>query len=114
MSGFKPSHSGFGEFLRGHELQGEMRKRAERIAAAAESIAPEGPPGDKHRGEYRASFEVTSGVIQDVKGGLRAYGRVRNSAPHAAAVEYGYGGRSGVAGKSAHHVLGRAIDAAKE
>ena len=111
---FKPSYSGLGEFLRGEELQADMRRRAGWIAAEAEAIAPVGSAaqGDKHPGQYKASFEVSSGVEIDATGHPRAYGRVKNTAPHAAAVEYGRAGRSGREGKAAHHGLGRSIDAA--
>ena len=104
---FNPSYSGLGAFLRGEELQAEMRGRAEKIAAAAEAIAPVGDAakGDKHPGEYKASFHVESGAGPSLRG-VRAYGRVTNTAPHAAAVEFGN------AHSPAQHVLGRSLDAA--
>lgn len=102
-------YAGFGELLCGAEMQAEMDKRAERIAVAAEAIAPVGDAakGDKHPGQYKASFEVESGVMQSLRG-RRAYGRVTNTAPHAAAVEFGN------AHSPAQHVLGRAIDHARD
>lgn len=102
-------YAGFGALLQGPEMQAEMRKRAERIAAAAEAIAPVGDAakGDKHPGQYKASFEVESGVTDSLRG-RRAYGRVTNTAPHAAAVEFGN------AHSPAQHVLGRAVDHARD
>jgi hypothetical protein len=114
MAGYKPSHSGLGELLRGVELQQEMRRRAEKIKEAAEVTAPVGPPSDPHRGLYKASFEVDSGVMRDVQGNLRAYGKVTNTTDYAVAVEYGTGGRAVEPAKSAHHTLTRAMDFAKE
>lgn len=86
-----------------------MEKRAERIAVAAEAIAPVGDAakGDKHPGEYKASFQIESGVTESLRG-RRAYGRVTNTAPHAAAVEFGN------ARSPAQHVLGRAVDHARD
>jgi hypothetical protein len=39
-------------------------------------------------GHYRDKFEVESGVMETLTG-RRAYGRVTNTSPHAAAVEWG-------------------------
>lgn len=111
---FNPSYSGLGALLRGPEMQAEMKRRAYKIAIAATADAPVGPPDDPHRGEYRDSFHVESGVMSDVKGGRRAYGKVTNTAPHAAAVEYGKGGSSKGPTTSAHHTLGRALDSARD
>ena len=101
-------YAGFGELLVGPEMEASMKDRAEKIAEAARAIAPVGDAakGDKHPGQYKASFEVESGVMES--GGRRAYGRVTNTAPHAAAVEFGN------AHSPAQHVLGRAIDHARD
>jgi hypothetical protein len=114
MADYKPNHSGLGELLRGAELQAEMRRRADRIKEAAEASAPVGPASDPHRGQYKASFEVDSGVMRDVQGNRRAYGRVTNTTDYAVAVEYGSGGRSVAPTQGAHHTLTRAMDFAKE
>jgi len=112
---FTPSYSGLGALLRGPEMQAEMKSRAEKIEAAAIAGAPTGDAakGDRHPGEYKASFTSGSDVRHTDKG-TRAVGYVRNSAPHAAAVEYGYRGRSAREGQAAHHTLGRAIDHARD
>lgn len=111
---FNPSYEGLGALLRGPEMQAEMKRRAEKIEAAAIADAPVGPPSDPHRGEYRDSFKVSSGVETDVKGERRAYGRVRNEASYAVAVEYGNGGTSKGPTAGAHHTLGRALDHARD
>jgi hypothetical protein len=110
--GFKANYEGLGELLRGPEMQADMKRRAEWVAAEAAATAPVGPPGDPHRGEYRDSFKATSGVETDIKGTRRAYGRVTNSSGHAVAVEYGRYGRSKGPTSSAHHTLLRALDQA--
>jgi hypothetical protein len=111
---FDPSYEGLGELLRGPEMQAEMKRRAYRAVIAAAADAPVGPPSDPHRGEYRDSFHVEAGVMTDVKGERRAYGKVSNSSPHAVAVEYGKGGRSKGPTSSAHHTLGRALDSMRD
>lgn len=93
---YKPSYRGVGEMLVDPFMQGAMHHRAEAIAARAEAIAPVATTG-KHRGRYKASFHVTSGIR--VAKTTRAYGRVSNDAPEALAVEYG------TANNPAHHTL---------
>lgn len=88
----------------------EMAGRAEKVAAAARAIAPVGDPnsgwysgaGTHSPGNYKASFEVSSGVRSGRT--RRAYGRVTNTAGYAAAVEFGYGRtpKYRVLGKSMH------------
>lgn len=82
----------------------EMRRRAEKVKERAEATAPVGGEDDPHRGLYKASFEVDSGVRNEPT--RRAFGRVTNTAPYAIDVEYG----------SKHNrryrTLGRALDAA--
>lgn len=93
----------FGELLRGAEMKAYLEQKAEDVAKAARQLAPVGtPPEDTHPGLYRDSFEVDSGLEPS-----RAFGRVTNTAPYAAAVEYGNGRIQ------AHHVLSRALDIAR-
>jgi hypothetical protein len=94
-------YQGFGELLCGPEMEALMRDRIEKCANAARAIAPE------ESGRYRESFEVESGVEETLTG-RRAYGRVTNTAPYAAAVEWG-NRRS-----PAQHVLLRAVDHMQE
>lgn len=96
---FRASYSGIGKMLRSPEMQAEMRRRAEKVKAAAEAAAP------IESGEYKRRFKVTSGA----RGGVRrdrAYGRVTNTSEHAFYVEYG------TSKNPAHHTLRRALRAA--
>jgi hypothetical protein len=103
---FEGDYRGIGEMLCSEEMQAEMHRRADKIAVAAEADAPVGPASDPHRGRYKASFTVGSGVQEGKT--RRAYGRVTNDAPEAIYVEYGN------KNTDAHHTLGRALDAAKD
>lgn len=112
---YEPSYSGIGEMLRSPEMQAHMRGRAEKIAAAAEALAPVGPGEELQH--YRDSFEVSSGtdvlLAGDAQAGsARAYGRVTNTSEHAAAIEWS-NFRTRKATITAQHVLGRSIDAAR-
>jgi hypothetical protein len=96
----------FGELLSGPEMQAAMGRHIEQAASAARSIAPVGGPGDEHPGLYRDSFE-TDVSVEDL-GGRRAVGRLKNTAPYAAAVEWGN------RRAPAQHVLARALDFMRE
>jgi hypothetical protein len=109
MSTFDASFSGIGELLRSAEMQAAMHGKAERIAEAARATAPVGPATDGTH--YRDAFEVSSGVREGSS--RRAYGQVENTSDHAAAVEFG-NFRTRAQTIEAHHVLGRALDAAKD
>lgn len=102
---FKMSNRAIGQLLRSPEVAAEMRRRAERIKAAAEAIAPVGGPGDPHPGRYKSGFKTLStprgGVRRD-----RATATVYNDVPYARWVEYG------TEHVPAHHVLLRAALAA--
>jgi hypothetical protein len=91
---FAWSYQGIGEMLRSDGMIADMRRRAENVMAEAVANAPVGDPGgtwpDPHPGLYRAGFHVESGVRSRGKT-RRAYGRATNDAPHALAVEYGWG-----------------------
>ena len=96
---FRASYSGIGKMIRSPQMQAEMRRRAEKVKAAAEVAAP------VESGDYKSSFQVTSGA----RGGVRkdrAYGRVTNTSPHAFYVEYG------TSKNPAHHTLRQALRAA--
>ncbi len=101
---FKMSKKGVGELLRSRMIQADMLHRAEQVEAAALAIAPVGGAGDPHRGQYKASFYVTT----TARGGRRrdrATATVGNSAYYARWVEYG------TERGPAHHVLLRAARA---
>lgn len=95
---FRASYKGIGKMIRGPEMRAEMRRRAQKVKAAAVATAP------VDSGEYKRSFKVTSGA----RGGRnkdRAFGRVTNTAPHAIYVEHG------TSNNPAHHTLRRALRA---
>ena len=113
---WNPNNAGQGQWLRSSDgLRGALHDITEKIKTAAEFTAPVGDPAsDPHPGLYRDSFRTEVEVGKPVKGPDRLIGRVYNDAPHAAAVEYGYSGRSGSPGRNAHHTLARAVEASKE
>jgi hypothetical protein len=92
-------------------MQAAMHAKAGEIADNARAISPVGPMTDSERQHYIESFTVSSGVRDTPT--RRAYGEVSNDSEHAAAVEYG-NGRTSPKTIDAHHVLGRAIEAARE
>lgn len=102
---FDPSYAGLGELLVSPEMQAAMRQKAQQAADYAEALSPVGPVGDPHRGLYKSSWEVDSGVRSAPS--RRAYGRVTNTTDYAASVEFGNGRMDG------QYVLTRAIDAMK-
>lgn len=106
MSRFNASYKGIGEMLAAPWMVAEMERRAKQVKARAEQIAPDAPPYGEG---YKYSFEVDSGVKESKKGTRRAFGRVRNTSPHAIYVEF-----QKVKGGPAHRPLGKALDAAKE
>lgn len=107
MTSFNPSYKGIGELLCSPMIVKEMRRRAEKVKAAAEAIAPDAPPFGQG---YIADFEVESGIREGRT--RRAFGRVKNTSPHAFYVEFGgraWGGKK----TPRHRTLGRALDSAK-
>ncbi len=102
---FNADYEGIGEMLTSDFMQGEMRRRAENVAELARATAPVGPEDDPHRGLYRDSFVVSSG-IQD-RETRRAYGQVTNDAPYAIDLEYG------TSATPKFRTLGKALDAAR-
>lgn len=105
MSTYKPSYRGIGELLTSEFMQAEMLRRAEKVKAAAEAIAPDAPP---YGVGYKYEFKVEGGIKESKKGTKRAVGRVTNDSEHAIWVEYG--GQQ----TPAHRTLGRALNAAKD
>lgn len=84
---YEHNYRAFGrEVLQAEFMQRVMRSRAVAIQARAQQMAP------VDTGEYAESFEVSDGVrATGARGTRRAYGRVTNTAPHAMAVEFGWG-----------------------
>lgn len=102
---WKWDYEGFGALLCGPEMEALMGQKIARAEDAAKAIAPvdDGTPG----GHYRDKFQTETGVAE-MGGGRRAYGRLTNTSPHAAAVEWGN------RRAPAQHVLLRSIDHMQE
>ena len=82
---YKHKYRAFGaEVLRAPFMRRQMLDRAYAILQAAQALAP------VETGEYLDSFEVDNGIRQTGRS-RRAYARVSNTAPHAMAVEFGFG-----------------------
>ena len=105
MSRFDASFEGIGEMLCSPEMQAEMRRRAEKVKAAAEAAAPF-DPHSKDGTHYKDSFSVDSGVREGKT--RRAFGRATNDDPAAFYIEYG------TSDTPRHRTLGRALDHAKD
>jgi len=105
MGTFRASFEGIGTMLCSPEMQAEMRRRAEKVKAAAEAMAPF-DPGSKDGTHYKDSFTVESGVREGKT--RRAYGRVTNDDPAAFYIEWG------TKDTPRFRVLGRALDHARD
>lgn len=81
MGVYRSSYRGIGEMLCAPFMIAEMERRANAGKSYAESIAPE------KTGEYKASFEVESGIRQGKT--RRAFGRLKNTDPKAFYLEVG-------------------------
>lgn len=96
---YEHKYDEFGDqVLRAPWMVALMHSRATAIHAAALALSP------VDTGEYVDSFTVTSGVRRTGRT-RRAYGRVANTAPHALAVEFGWGPTP------KYRVLGKALGA---
>ena len=84
---YEHNYKAFGnEVLRAPWMKAQMHARAYAIMLTARRISP------IESGDYIESFEVTDGIRPAGKRQTRrAYGRVTNTAPHAMAVEFGFG-----------------------
>lgn len=108
MSKFTGSYSGIGQLLCADFIEADMLRHAERVKAVAEASAPVAKsPKDRHRGRYKASFSVSSG-IREGKRNRRACGRVVNTAPEARFVEFG------AKGVPRYRTLGNALISARD
>lgn len=85
-SRYEHYYGNFGrEVLRAGFMTSAMRARATAVMAQAQATAP------IDEGEYVSSFELSDGITAYGGKGTRVYARVTNTAPHAPAVEFGYG-----------------------
>lgn len=107
---YKPNGDGFKRMAaESPQIKEALRLVAEKAKVYAEGIAT-------HfivTGDYLASFKVDTEVIAwtGQYPGPRQTAVLQNTSGHAAAVEWGYKGRSGDESTSAHRVLGRTLDA---
>ena len=111
MGSWQPNYDGIGKLLASEEMRAAMHEKAGHVADAARAISPIGPLTDREKEHYIEAWTVASGVRDEPT--RRAYGRVMNDSDHAAAIEYG-NGRTSPKTIDAHHVLTRALDAARE
>lgn len=86
---YRPSDTGWAKIANSSEMQALTRRVAERGKQYAQSISPES--GDGVDVPYKESFEVETVTVKDFgrKGSTRAGAVLRNTARHAAAVEWG-------------------------
>jgi hypothetical protein len=99
--GYQHNYAAFGEHvLRADWLVAEMAKRAEKVKATAESIAPVDETGP-HPGRYKAAFGIRSGIRPGKK--RRAFATVYNDSPEAFFVEFG------TEHNPRHRTLGKAL-----
>jgi hypothetical protein len=107
-STYTPSYQGVGDnLLRAGFMVAEMEKRAERVRALAEAIAPVyHGPDDPHRGRYKASFSVSS-TDHGGSRGNRAAGVITSSDPQAFLIEFGDSKQAG------HYTLRTALAAGR-
>lgn len=107
-SAYRPNSAGFRAIANGPEVRRALAEVAGKGKAFAESVSQE----FRDTGEYAQSFAVRETTVEWAGShpGPRAAVELANTAGHAAAVEYGYEGRSGEPSTSAHRVLGRTLE----
>lgn len=107
---YRPNSAGFKALA----VSPKVREAVEAEAARGKVIA-EGLSQDfRKTGNYADSFEVSNETVElNTKFGSHpvAAGVLTNKAGYAAAVEYGFKGRSAEESSSAHHILGRTLEA---
>lgn len=103
---YKPNRAGIRAYLNSPDVYEAVSSVARDVKHTAEALAPVGETGD-----YKSSFQIDRAEVV-IDGTPHATARVVNTSDHAAAVEWGYAGRSGAPGKSAHRTLGRALESA--
>lgn len=90
----------------------EIRKALAEIAEKGKGFAEAASADFADSGDYGKSFEVTpvSVIWTGEYPGPRAAVQLQNTSDHAAAVEWGRGGRSATPTRTAHRVLGRTLE----
>ena len=111
---YRPDHGGLGELLVSPDMQKAMHTLASKVRDAALAKAPDAAP---YGVGYVDGFEVDSGVREGKT--PRAFGRVKNTSPHAVFIEYGSAEKVDKAGRKhgatpKFRTLGKALDAVNE
>jgi hypothetical protein len=104
---YRRDDAGWERIATGPSMVAMLTEVAEKAKGYAVSISPYDPTPDDN-GHYRDSFQVEHDTWT-IGGFRRAITRLRNTAPYAAAVEWGYKGRAGAPDVDAHRVLGRTL-----
>lgn len=86
-NGYSPDIRRTGALMRSPEMERMLKSAARKGAGFARGISPDGPPSDPHRGEYKASFRVTSSRAGAGKWADRAAAYLYNESPYAIDVE---------------------------
>lgn len=103
---YNPNFDGFRKMANGPEIRAVLAEVAEKAKTIAEGLSQD----FRITGEYAESFVVGEETVVFPRG-PRAAATLTNTAPYAAAVEWGYKGRANEPDGEAHRVLGRTLDA---
>ncbi len=106
MSTFTPNHAGIRAMAASPAMVEAMRRKAGRVAAYAEVIAPVDTGQYAHGTIQPGGFHVEAGVRNG-----KAYGRCINRAPHARFVEWPHRVHNSDRVIPGQHILGRSLDA---
>lgn len=108
---YRPNSSGFRDLALSPKVREALARVCEKAKGHAEEISADIRSDQEHQ-HYNESFEVRPETVEwaGEHPGPRAAARLQNTAPHAAAVEYGYKGRAAGPTDSAHRVLGRTLE----
>lgn len=100
-----PSKAAIAKILNGQQIRGALRSQVERGRLFAESEAET----FTDTGDYAAKFVTDEGtiVIDEIE---RPTGVLRNTAGHAASVEWGHHGTATAPGPKAHHTLAHTLE----
>jgi hypothetical protein len=109
LTNFQPNNDGFRAIANSAAVKAALKDIAERGKSIAEGLAQD----FRITGDYADSFEVRETTVQweGEYPGPRAAAQLVNTSGHSLGVEYGYRGSAKDPGQSAHHVLGRTLDA---
>lgn len=110
LAAYRSNSAGWAALAVSPKVRAAMEAEATRAKEIAEALAAD----FVKTGDYASSFEVSTETVPlTTRFGVHevAAGVLTNTSGHAAAVEYGYKGRSDSESSSAHHVLGKTLAA---